>query len=60
MATTVSYTFNATTNPTLRATLVRSTDGAIIPCDLANKDYQAFLEWLKDNPPPAGFDGPTN
>jgi hypothetical protein len=25
----------------------RMSDGAFIPCDLANRDYQEYLEWIK-------------
>ena len=41
--------------------LVRSTDGAFIPLDLHNMDYQAFLAWMAEgNPAPEGWNGPTN
>ena len=28
--------------------LVRSVDGAFIPCDSRNKDFQAYLQGVKD------------
>lgn len=41
--------------------LVRSTDGASIPLDLANIDYQAFLAWVAaGNTAPSGWTGPRN
>lgn len=60
---TVSYTYIAPGLPfnTGPGTLVRSTDGAFIPCDPANRDYQEFLQWIADgNPAPEGWTGPTN
>lgn len=39
----------------------RESDGAMVPCDLANMDYQAFLAWVAaGNPAPEGWTGPTN
>lgn len=39
--------------------LQRSTDGAFIPCDLENSDYQAFLAWIAaGNSAPEGWTGP--
>ena len=31
--------------------VIRKEDGAIIPKDEANTDYQAYLEWAKTNTP---------
>lgn len=54
-----SYTYLAL--PGVRGVLIRSTDNAFIPCDLANRDYQEFLSWVAEgNPPPAGWGGPRN
>ena len=42
-------------------TIQRSSDNAFIPLDLANRDYQAFLDWIDaGNPAPEGWTGPTN
>ena len=31
--------------------IIRKSDGAIIPFDEANTDYQEYLEWAKTNTP---------
>jgi hypothetical protein len=59
MSQTVSYVYNAPTGGT--PSLQRSTDGAWIPLDLENMDYQAFLSWVAaGNTAPSGWTGPTN
>lgn len=41
--------------------ILRASDQAHIPLDLANMDYQRFLEWVAEgNEPPDGWSGPTN
>lgn len=41
--------------------ILRDSDQAHIPLDLANRDYQLFLEWIAEgNTPPDGWTGPTN
>lgn len=61
MAEAISYTYHSQTVPIAVAYLVRSTDNAVIPPDLGNMDYQAFLAWMAEgNPAPTGWSGPTN
>ena len=63
MSETVSYTFMALP-PGFGAAgnLIRSTDNAFIPCDLANRDYQQMLQEIADGivTAPAGWTGPKN
>lgn len=41
--------------------ILRTSDQAHIPLDLANMDYQRFLAWVDEgNDPPEGWSGPTN
>lgn len=57
-----TYTYQAPLEGfTGSGTLTRS-DGAAVPCDLGNLDYQAFLGWLSEagNAAPEGWTGPTN
>lgn len=59
MSQTISYTYQAAEfGDNL---LIRSTDGAYVPCNLDNADYQAFLAWIAaGNTAPTGWTGPTN
>jgi hypothetical protein len=55
------YSYNAPPIPGMTGTLMRASDGAFIPCDLGNMDYQAFLAWIAaENTAPSGWTGPTN
>lgn len=57
---TVTYTYQAPVYGGL-GTVVRSTDGAFIPCVLSNNDYQEFLAWVAaGNTAPSGWTGPKN
>ena len=49
----MSYTAHSEMNPiTMQVSttglIIRDSDGAIIPPDPANTDYQQYLEWLED------------
>jgi hypothetical protein len=45
-------------DPTTKQThsVIRTTDGACIPFDPANTDYQAYLKWLEDGGVPEAAD----
>jgi hypothetical protein len=34
------------------SSIIRTTDGALIPFDLANTDYQEYLKWLEEGNTP--------
>ena len=39
--------------------IIRVEDGALIPPDPANTDYQAYLRWLEEGNEPLPADEPT-
>ena len=49
----MTYTLTAHPN-----TIIRASDGAFIPADPANVDYQAYLAWLAEGNEPTPYTPP--
>jgi hypothetical protein len=45
----MSYTYEEKTTKAPEWTFVERSDGAVIPTDPANLDYQEYLKYLEDN-----------
>lgn len=57
----VSYTYIPAQPPGTNPGMLLRSDGAYIPLDPGNNDYQAFLAWLAaGNAPPQGWVAPQN
>lgn len=48
-------TYTLTSEP---STIIRDEDGAFIPADPANVDYQAYLAWLDEGNEPTPYTPP--
>jgi hypothetical protein len=46
-------------NQTEPSSVIRTIDGACIPFDPANTDYQAYLAWIAEGNVPTPADQPT-
>ena len=43
--------YHLRTNPVGSPSIIRDSDGAVIPEDAANRDHQDYTEWRKINTP---------
>jgi hypothetical protein len=57
----MSYTkvWNPMTNRPHETIIRRDADGAFIPFDPGNRDYQAYLAWIDEGHQPAAATGPS-
>lgn len=52
----IMYKLNKSTLDENTVSVTRTTDGACIPFDPANTDYQAYLKWLEEGNEPLPAD----
>jgi hypothetical protein len=56
---TYTQVWDPMTNAPSQTVIVRDEDGAFIPFDPDNIDYQAYLAWLDEGNQPTPYTGPT-
>jgi len=53
------YKLTITEGPLADGSVIRTSDGARIPPEPKNRDWQAYLEWREKGGEPDAYDGPT-